>query len=217
MDLLTGGDLRLHISKNKIFSEVDTKFTCACIILSLEYLHKNNIIHRDLKPENLVVDKNGYVKLTDMGIARYLKTENAADTSGTPGYMSPEVMCCYNHDFRADYQALGIICQEMMLGRRPYNGANRKEIRADMLSHQAMVKPGQIPRNWSVSAADFINKLIQRKPSNRLGKNGISEIRNHEWFADFDWDSLIELNTVSPIKPIPLDLIDQNVIKTTFD
>ena len=96
----------------------------------------------------------------------------------------------------------------MMLGRRPYNGANRKEIRADMLSHQAMVKPNQIPKNWSVSAADFINKLIQRKPSNRLGKNGIGEIKNHEWFIDFDWDKLIDLSTVSPIKPIPLDLID---------
>jgi len=59
MDLLTGGDLRLHISKIKTFSETDTKFTCACIILALEYLHNNNIIHRDIKPENLVVDVNG--------------------------------------------------------------------------------------------------------------------------------------------------------------
>lgn len=96
----------------------------------------------------------------------------------------------------------------MMLGRRPYNGGNRKEIRADMLSHQAMIKPSQIPKNWSVSAADFTNKLIQRKPSNRLGKTGIAELKNHEWFAEFDWEGLKNLNTVSPIKPIPLDLID---------
>jgi len=41
--------------------------------------------------------------LTDLGIARILSKENAQDTSGTPGYMSPEVMCCYNHDFRVDY------------------------------------------------------------------------------------------------------------------
>jgi serine/threonine protein kinase len=41
-----------------------------CIILALEYLHNNNIIHRDLKPENLVLDEHGYVRLTDLGIAR---------------------------------------------------------------------------------------------------------------------------------------------------
>lgn len=85
MDLLTGGDLRLHISKKRIFTEEETKFTIACIILSLEYLHNNNIIHRDIKPENLVMDHNGYIKLTDMGIARYLIKDNSADTSGTPG------------------------------------------------------------------------------------------------------------------------------------
>ena len=59
----------------------------------MEYLHKNNVIHRDLKPENLVLDSKGYVRLTDLGIARVHKPENSADTSGTPGYMAPEVMC----------------------------------------------------------------------------------------------------------------------------
>jgi serine/threonine protein kinase len=53
----------------------------------LEYLHKNNIIHRDLKPENLVLDRNGYVRITDLGISRELRSDNSTDTSGTPGYM----------------------------------------------------------------------------------------------------------------------------------
>jgi len=63
------------------------------MILSLEYLHKNCIIHRDIKPENLVFDDHGYLRITDLGIARILNPENAKDTSGTPGYMAPEVMC----------------------------------------------------------------------------------------------------------------------------
>lgn len=63
------------------------------MMLCLEYLHVNNIIHRDIKPENLVIDEIGYVRVTDLGIARVWKPDNSQDTSGTPGYMAPEVMC----------------------------------------------------------------------------------------------------------------------------
>lgn len=42
----------------------------ACIIVGLEYTHKNNIIHRDIKPENIVFEETGYVRITDFGIAK---------------------------------------------------------------------------------------------------------------------------------------------------
>lgn len=44
--------------------------------MGLEYLHNNNIIHRDIKPENLVLDSKGYVRITDLGIARLWKPDN---------------------------------------------------------------------------------------------------------------------------------------------
>lgn len=52
-------------------------------------MHKCNIIHRDIKPENLVLDSRGYIRITDLGIARIYRANNSSDTSGTPGYMSP--------------------------------------------------------------------------------------------------------------------------------
>lgn len=76
MDLMTGGDLRYHICRHRRFSESQTKFFVACILSALEYIHKKSIIHRDIKPENLVLDKDGFIKLTDFGIARVLKAEN---------------------------------------------------------------------------------------------------------------------------------------------
>ena len=128
-DLVTGGDLRYHHNKKKRFTEQQTKFFVACIIVGLEYMHGNGVIHRDIKPENLLLESNGYVRITDMGISRIWTPDNAHDTSGTPGYMAPEVMCRQNHGVQVDYFALGVIAHEFMLGRRPYTGKTRKDIR----------------------------------------------------------------------------------------
>ena len=65
----------------------------ACLVHSLDAVHAANIIHRDIKPENLVFDNDGYLRLTDFGVARIFTPDNALETSGTPGYMAPEVMC----------------------------------------------------------------------------------------------------------------------------
>ena len=92
MDYLSGGDLRYHICRNRKFDENTTRFFVGCLIAGLEYVHDKNIIHRDIKPENLVIESDGYLRITDFGIARIWREDNAQDTSGTPGYMAPEVM-----------------------------------------------------------------------------------------------------------------------------
>lgn len=117
LDLLSGGDLRYHVSRYRKFSEEQTKFFMACILLSLEYIHNKSILHRDIKPENLVLDEKGYVGLTDFGIAKIYQKENYTETSGTPGYMAPEVMCAQNHTIAVDYFALGVIGYEFMIGK----------------------------------------------------------------------------------------------------
>ena len=45
------------------------------------------------------------------------REDNAADTSGTPGYMAPEVMCRLNHTVSVDYFAVGVMAFECMFGR----------------------------------------------------------------------------------------------------
>lgn len=137
-----------------------TEFFIACMLLCLEYLHKNCILHRDIKPENLVFDSQGYLRVTDLGIARVWNPDNAKDTSGTPGYMAPEVMCRQKHGVSVDYFAMGVIAYECMFGRRPYQGKDRKEIRDNILSSQVQIRKDHIPNGWSIQAADFINRLI---------------------------------------------------------
>ncbi|CAD8201513.1 unnamed protein product [Paramecium pentaurelia] len=204
LDYLQGGDLRYHLGRNRRFTEEQTKFIVSCVIVGLEYLHSHRIIHRDLKPENLVLDSKGYVRITDLGVARKLDTLQI-DTSGTPGYMAPEVMCGLEHGIPADYYSLGVIAYELMLGKRPYYGQNRKEIRDAILAKQAQIKVKL--EGWSLDAIDFINKLIQRKPSHRL-----TDVKNHPWLRDYPWDKLINKVLQAPYVPLNNDNFDVSQI-----
>lgn len=56
-----------------------------------------------------------------------------------------------------------------------------------MLAKQIQIRSNEIPSNWSPEAASFINKLIQRKPENRLGYSGIKEIKDHPWITGLNW------------------------------
>jgi len=202
MDLLTGGDLRYHTCKYRRFSEIKTRFFFACIILGLEYIHSNNIIHRDIKPENLVFDDKGYLRITDFGVAKIRKEDNSSETSGTPGYMAPEVLLAINHSFPVDFFALGIMGYEFIYGERPYLGKSRKEIKQQVLRKQAKIDPDDIPDGWGPESIDFINSCLKRKDSKRLGfTGGVNDLKNHIWFKDFDWDALYNKTLRAPFIP----------------
>ena len=201
MDLLTGGDLRFHLNSKSKFSEKEVKFFISCIILSLEYIHENNIIHRDIKPENLVSDDKGYIRLTDFGIAKIKKEQNSSETSGTPGYMAPEVLNSQNHSFTVDFYAIGIVGYEFLIGKRPYIGKNRKEIKQLVLSKEVFIEENK-DKSWSNTCIDFINRCLKRKVTNRLGNNfGIKELKNHPWFDKYDWENLYNKTLEAPFIP----------------
>ncbi len=208
MDYLKGGDLRFHLTRHVRFSEEQSRFFICNIITALEYIHSKNIIHRDIKPENLVLEEQGYVRLTDFGIARKNMDNNKGDTSGTPGYMAPEVMRGSSHSFEVDFFALGIIGYEFLKGKRPYNGKNRKEIREEMLMKQISIKKEDIEDGWTKESIDFINKLLIRKKENRLGYKGIIEIKEHPWIKYYPWAMIMDKTLPSPFVPQSKDNFD---------
>ena len=123
--------------------------------------------------------------------------------------MAPEVMKAKNHSFTVDFFALGIIGYEFMLGRRPYNGQSRREIKEQMLSKNVEITFSEIPNGWSEDAADFFNKLLRRKPELRLGNKGIWELKQHRWMKYFPWDKLINKELESPFIPEKKDNFDK--------
>ena len=185
---------------------------------ALEAVHMQGIIHRDVKPENLVFDERGYLRLTDFGIARVWEPENNTENSGTPGYMAPEVMFKHNHGIAADYFAVGVIAYECTIGRRPYLGRSRKEIRDAILERQAQIHKKDLPPGYPKEAADFINKCLMRQPSKRLGINGSEEVKGHPWFASFDWEALRRKELKASFVPdVQKENYDNNHVKRTWN
>ena len=195
LDYMPGGDLRYYISNHIHFKESQIKFFISCIILSINYIHKNSIIHRDLKPENLLFDSEGYIHVTDFGISKEIKEGLIInDISGTPGYISPEVIIGKPQNEVSDFFNIGIITYELIFGKRPFEGKNKKEIADNMLNTRINLEGNNIPKHFSIEVADFINRLLKRKNNQRLGSRGIDEIKNHEWLEDVDWQGIEEKN-----------------------
>ena len=217
LDYFSGGDLRFYLNKNVQFNEKQIKFLVSNIILSLKYLHQNNILHRDMKPENLVFDEKGYLNLTDFGISKKIKkNKQIKDRSGTPGYLSPEMILKNNQTFVCDYFPVGIIIYELIFLKRPFNGRNKQEISDNILHKNINLKKKNLPNLFINSSSanelvDFINKLLKRKANERLGSKGINEIMQHPWLKGINWD-IMESKLINeeeiPFIPSPGDNFD---------
>lgn len=110
MKFLQGGELFQYLRVKRRFSEENSKFYAAQILLALEYLHSKNIIYRDLKPENIMLDAEGYIRMVDFGVCKRLASADArTDTIvGTPEYLPPEIIIQKGHSLSADWWSFGI-------------------------------------------------------------------------------------------------------------
>jgi serum/glucocorticoid-regulated kinase 2 len=184
LEYCPGGELfNLIQSKGKL-GEAQTRFYACQIVLAIEALHKNNIIYRDLKPENVLLDQDGYIKITDFGLSKTNVIQNDAKSiCGTPEYLAPEVVSMLKYGKPVDWWTLGCIIFEMVTGLPPFYKNNRKE-----LFEGIKFENPKLPYNITNEAKLIISQLLQKEPLKRLGTNGAEEVRNHPWFAGVNWD-----------------------------
>jgi serine/threonine protein kinase len=123
MDLAECGDLRYYLSIQEVFTEERVSFIAACLISALSFIHSKGILHRDLKPENIVIDRRGFPRLADFGVAAVFENQPMICTcsSGTLRYLAPEVLTTsHSHSKGADYWSLGVILYELLFGELLY-------------------------------------------------------------------------------------------------
>src|SRR5271154_5313403 len=102
---------------------------------ALARAHQCKIIHGDIKPANVLITKEGQVKLSDFGIARFATQVSASgNILGTPAYLSPEQILGGKQDTRSDLFSLGIILYQMTTGVRPFDGTSVGAVCAQIVS-----------------------------------------------------------------------------------
>jgi predicted Ser/Thr protein kinase len=170
MEYIDGPNLMAIVNeRGKLFPTEAT--TIAIQILNgLQAAFEKGIVHRDIKPENILVEKNGNVKITDLGLARSqndISMTQSGITLGSPSYIAPEqAENPRSADHRADIYSLGCTLFHMLSGSPPFFGTTPIEI---ILEH--IRKPAPLLKNifpWVPEAlSDAVAKMMAKDPASR--------------------------------------------------
>ncbi|XP_068124206.1 rhodopsin kinase GRK1 [Hyperolius riggenbachi] len=197
MTIMNGGDLRFHIynvdEENPGIEEQRACFYTAQIICGMEHLHQNRIIYRDLKPENVLLDNEGNVRISDLGLAVELKEKKnkIKGYAGTPGFMAPELLNGEEYDFAVDYFSLGVTVYEMIAARGPFRSRGEKVEPKD-LKHRIINEPVTYTEKFSVECKSICEALLEKDPRKRIGfRNGsCNDLRILSFFRYINWRKL---------------------------
>jgi len=196
MEYVSGGDLMFHIMEKGKFSPEQTKLYAAEIALALMFLHDHKIIYRDLKLDNVMIDKEGHIKLTDFGMCKEnMKPEDMTNTfCGTPDYIAPEILLTQTgklYGMSVDWWSFGILVYEMLSGISPFGSDSEDE---GNVYHQILHSKLRFPNDIKGSTRKFIEELLVRDPTKRLGCHPKSEteIKKHDYFKNINWKDVEE-------------------------
>ena len=175
MDLIDGANLGELVDRNGPLSYRNAINLLRQAAAGLGYAHENGVIHRDVKPHNFMVDRNGQLKVADLGLAlfqvdspqRYTQDGNVA-VLGTVDYVAPEqAWDSRKVDRRADMYSLGCTLYFMLTGKAPFDSGSLAQ---RLAKHQA-VQPTPIQNYRTDCPAPIIqlcSRMMAKKPTDRV-------------------------------------------------
>ncbi len=197
-------------------------FYSACIIDGLAYLHDHRIAHRDLKAENILMNKNGYCVIIDMGFAKIV-LDKTYTMCGTPEYVAPEIIANKGHDHVADYWSFACLLYEMIVGQTPFFtvfsdqlSLLKRIVKAQYTFPDELAAPSSDSGSGLDGALchwkDLVSRLLKKKPLERLGnfRNGVNDILDHDWFSNIDFNEFRNQMEIAPWVPDVGDPLDKS-------
>lgn len=172
MEYVAGYTVGEWIKRKGVISLKESLVVAECVVDALEYAwNEAGIIHCDVKPDNVLVDADGSVKVSDLGLARtlsqMLRDEASEDIMGTPAYISPEqALGEATLDFRADVYSLGAMLYHMVTGRVPFAGNPPEEI-MDLQVSSTIPDPIDVNPELTGPICWLIEKMMCKDPAGR--------------------------------------------------
>jgi eukaryotic-like serine/threonine-protein kinase len=173
LEYVPGGDLHDRVRNKGPLGVAEVIELMRAVARGLQFAAGRGLIHRDIKPANLLVDPDGQVKITDLGLALQVEEEDErvtrdGTTVGTVDYMSPEqARDSRATSIRSDIYSLGCTCYFLLTGTPPFPGGDVAE---KLRAHAQDPRPDVRDRRPDVPEplARLIQKMMARRPEDRF-------------------------------------------------
>ena len=179
LDYCENKDLSTLVKKRKRLTEIEVQYYIWNLIDALQYLHyEKKIVHCDLKPGNIFLTDKLEVKLGDFGLAKRITLDfTPTNNGGTAYYMAPESFEINKKcSFSIDIWAVGIIMYNLLTGKVPFHGKDRKETENKINNDNC-----EFPQDIIISeiAKDLIIQILNKDPQKRPS---LDQILKHQFF-----------------------------------
>ena len=190
MEYVEGQDLHLLVKEIGRLEYNTAADYIVQVARGLDHAHEMGLVHRDIKPANCLLDKNGVVKLLDMGLARLvgdeasLTMDNNENVLGTADYLAPEqALNSHKADHRADIYSLGCTLYFLLTGHPPFPEGSISE---RLLKHQVETPPSIINERPDAphTLLHICEKMMSKDPDDRYQSAGEIADRLTEWLED---------------------------------
>jgi len=131
MEFVDGANLQAIVSKHGPMDPARVANYIRQAADGLQHAHEIGLVHRDIKPGNILLDRQGTIKILDMGLACFSRTgggntsiveDDARRIVGTDDYLAPEqIVNSDDVDVRADIYSLGATAYFLLTGKPPFD------------------------------------------------------------------------------------------------
>lgn len=148
------------------------------LVLAVKFMHGKKILHRDLKTRNIFLKRN-VIKLGDFGISRILMgTSDMATTfTGTPYYMSPEVLKHEGYKYKSDIWSMGVVLYELCNLQHAFQGESLMGVMYKIVEGN----PPKLSEKYSMELQSLYERMLDKDPVNRPSAG---EILRNEYIAE---------------------------------